>query len=154
MSTTKKLDLVQQIILQLRLTSANSVMYSQATADKANLHSTDMECLDHLMMQGPLTAGMLSKLTGLTSGTMTALIDRLEEAGYVRRERGQEDRRQVLVIPNEAKINAELTPITAPLGAAIGELTAHFSEQELAVIAEFLAKANQIAAEEITRLRS
>ncbi len=141
------------VITALRETSANSVMYSQATADKAGLHSTDMECLDHLILRGPMTAGKLCELTGLSSGTMTALIDRLERAGYVRRERGERDRRQVLVVPVEEKINKDLTPVTQPLGVAVYTALENYTEQELQLILRFLDEANGIAHHEITALR-
>lgn len=141
------------LITELRLMSANSVMYSQATADSAGLHSTDMECLDHLLLHGPMTAGRLSELTGLTSGTMTALIDRLEKAGYVRRERGERDRRQVIVAPNMEKINAELAPITMPLGEATMALMEGYSDAELHTVLKFLKEANALAQRETAALR-
>jgi DNA-binding MarR family transcriptional regulator len=146
-------ETIMAVLTALRETSANSVMYSQATADKAGLHSTDMECLDHLLLRGPMTAGRLCELTGLSSGTMTALIDRLERAGYVRRERGTRDRRQVLVVPVEEKINRDLAPITQPLGEAVYAALEDYSEQELQVILRFLNQGNAIALQEITALR-
>jgi len=146
-------DTIVAVITALRETSANSVMYSQATADKAGLHSTDMECLDHLILHGPMTAGKLCELTGLSSGTMTALIDRLERAGYARRERGTRDRRKVLVVPVEEKINEDLTPITQPLGMAVYAALLGYSEEELRLILRFLDEANGIAHQEITALR-
>ena len=146
-------ETIMAVITALRETSANSVMYSQATADRAGLHSTDMESLDHLLLRGPMTAGRLSELTGLTSGTMTALIDRLERAGYVRRERGAQDRRQVLVVPVEEKIARDLGPITQPLGEAVYAVLEAYSEQELQVIFRFLNQGNAIVLREITALR-
>jgi DNA-binding MarR family transcriptional regulator len=149
---TARPETIVSVITALRETSASSVMYSQATADKAGLHSTDMECLDHLILRGQMTAGKLCELTGLSSGTMTALIDRLERAGYVRRERGTRDRRQVLVVPVEEKINEDLAPITQPLGAAVYAALEGYSEQELQLILRFLDGANAIALEAITAL--
>jgi DNA-binding MarR family transcriptional regulator len=146
-------DTILAVLTALRETSANSVMYSQATADRAGLHTTDMECLDHLLLRGPMTAGRLSELTGLSSGTMTALIDRLEHAGYVRRERGTRDRRQVVVVPVEEKVDRDLTPITQPLGEAVYVALQAYSEQELQLILRFLNQGNAIALQEITALR-
>src|SRR6266496_5266946 len=100
MSSSKKHeDLTQELITQFRYVSANSVMFSQAVADKVGLHSTDQECLDFLLLNGPSTAGQLSKYTGLTSGAVTAMVDRLIKAGYVRREHSEEDRRKVVITP-------------------------------------------------------
>jgi DNA-binding MarR family transcriptional regulator len=150
---TARPETIMAVITALRETSANSVMYSQATADRAGLHSTDMECLDHLILHGPMTAGRLCELTGLSSGTMTALIDRLERAGYVRRERGTRDRRQVLVVPEQEKINSDLMPVTQPLGDAVYAMLQGYSEQELQLILRFLDEGNTIAHREITALR-
>ncbi len=152
-SDSAREETILALINELRLTSANSVMYSQATADRARLHSTDMECLDHLLLHGPMTAGRLSELTGLTTGTITALIDRLERAGFVRRERGQHDRRQVMVVPNMEKVDAELMPITLPLGMAVSHYLRTYSEGDLQKVLTFLKDANAIVQQEIATLR-
>ena len=61
-------------------------MFHQAIADRLGLNVTDHKCIDLLLMKGPLTAGELAGMTGLTTGAITAVIDRLEKAGFVRRE--------------------------------------------------------------------
>jgi len=152
MSSSKKHDeLTQELIKQFRYVSANSVMFSQVVADKVGLHSTDNECLDFLILNGPSTAGQLAKFTGLTTGAVTAMIDRLVKAGYVRREHSEEDRRKVVVIPNEAKIVKEISPFSMPMGNAMVTLCAEFSDDELEVITRFISKANSFAADVITQ---
>ena len=152
MSSSKKHDeLTQELIKQFRYVSANSVMFSQVVADKVGLHSTDNECLDFLILNGPSTAGQLAKFTGLTTGAVTAMIDRLVKVGYVRREHSEEDRRKVVVIPNEAKIVKEISPYSMPMGAAMVTLCAEFSDDELEVITRFISKANSFAADVITQ---
>lgn len=146
-------SLMQNLIVQIRYVSANSVMLSQTVAEKVGLHPTDNECLDFLMLNGPLTAGQLSHLTGLTTGAVTAMIDRLENAGYVRRERDPDDRRRVIVIPDREKIDAEIAPYTMPIGAAIEAICAQFSDAELEIILKFLTQANAAAVQEIANLR-
>ena len=154
MSSSKKHDeLTQELIKQFRYVSANSVMFSQVVADKVGLHSTDNECLDFLILNGPSTAGQLAKFTGLTTGAVTAMIDRLVKAGYVRREHSEEDRRKVVVIPNEAKIVKEISPYSMPMGTAMVTLCAEFSEAELEVISRFISEANRFAAEVISQTR-
>jgi DNA-binding MarR family transcriptional regulator len=147
-------DLTQALNLQFRMASANSVMFSQIVADRVGIHPTDNECLDYLLQKGPSTAGQLSKLTGLTTGAVTAMIDRLEKAGYVRREHDQADRRRVLVIPDEAKIMAEVAPHAEPMGAAFEALCAEFSEKELDTILRFITKANALSSEVISKATS
>src|SRR5687768_15782004 len=90
-------DLLRELGTILRQVSAQSVLISDTVAKQVGLNSTDLECLDLLTLAGPTTAGQLAAHTGLTTGAMTAVIDRLEHAGYVRRSRDPEDRRRVLV---------------------------------------------------------
>lgn len=146
-------QLLQALNWQFRAISANSVMFSQVVAEKVGLHSTDTECLDFLLQNGASTAGQLSKLTGLTTGAVTAMVDRLEKAGFVRREHDQEDRRRVIVIPNEDKINREITPHVMPMGVALDSVAAQFSDEELEVVLRFITRANEEAAQVITQAR-
>jgi DNA-binding MarR family transcriptional regulator len=147
------MQLVQELQTQFRLSSANSVMFSQAVAAKVGIHSTDNETLDFLLLNGPATAGQLSELTGLTTGAVTAMIDRLEKAGYVRREHDKADRRRVIVIPNEEKIYAEIAPYSMRMGMAFEALCAEFSEEELAVVLKFMTSANHAASDVIAKAR-
>jgi DNA-binding MarR family transcriptional regulator len=128
-------------------------MFSQVVADKVGLHSTDNECLDFLILNGPSTAGQLAKYTGLTTGAVTAMVDRLIKAGYVRRQHSEEDRRKVVVIPNEEKINQEISPYSIPMGKALMAVCEEFSEDQLAVIARFITKANTFATGVISQIR-
>ena len=83
----------------LRDTSAQSVLFSQAVADRVGISPTDLETLDILVRSGPMTAGRLAELTGLTTGAITGLVDRLERRGYAHREPHPTDRRSVIVQP-------------------------------------------------------
>src|SRR4026209_784701 len=88
-------DLLKQLEETLRKVSAQSVLLSDTVAKIVGLNSTDLECLDLLEIAGPTTAGRLAEHVGLTTGAMTAVIDRLERAGYARRGRDVADRRLV-----------------------------------------------------------
>jgi len=72
-------------------------IFSQAVADYAEISSSDHECLDFLNLEGRITAGRLAEVTGLTTGAITGVVDRLEKAGFVRRERDEHDRRKVFI---------------------------------------------------------
>lgn len=153
MSSRQKPDLIQELISALRLASVNFVMFSQAISDKVGINSTDNECLDLLQLRGSATAGELAKLTGLTSGSITALIDRLEKAGYAKRKFDQDDRRKVVVVPNLGKINREISPYPAALGARVVSQLEKYSERELKFLLNFFSEANETVSEEITKLR-
>ena len=153
MSTPKRKQLTQELNRQVRYLTANSVIFSKVVADKVGQHSTDLECLDFLLLSGPSTAGKLSEITGLTSGAVTAVIDRLEKAGYVRRERDKNDRRKVIVAPNKTKIDSEIAPFSMSIGVALETLSKEFSDDALEMILRFLTKANSKATEEIVKMR-
>jgi DNA-binding MarR family transcriptional regulator len=153
MSSSTREQLIQALMTQYRYVSANSVMFSQAVADKVGIPATDNECLDFLLLNGPATAGQLANLTGLTTGAITAMIDRLEKSGFVRREQDKTDRRRVIVIPNEAKIVAEIVPYAMPMGAAMEAICADFSDAEIEVILRFTKQANSKATDVIAQTR-
>ena len=152
-STRSRNELLQALNLEFRAVSANSVLFGQLVAEKVGMHPTDNESLDFLLMNGASTAGQLAKMTGLTTGAVTAMIDRLEKAGYVRREHDKQDRRRVLVIPNEEKIYRDIAPHTAPMGSALLNVSEEFSDAELAVVLRFITKANAAASDLIARTR-
>jgi DNA-binding MarR family transcriptional regulator len=99
--------LMQELEHAARRSSAQGVMFSQAVANSVGISSSDLECLDFLNLEGRVTAGRLAEVTGLTTGAITGVVDRLEKAGLVRRERDADDRRKVFIrtVPeNVAKI--------------------------------------------------
>ena len=83
---------MQELEHAVRRSSAQGVLFGQTVANRVGLSSSDMECLDFLILEGRVTAGRLAEVTGLTTGAITGVVDRLEEAGLVRRERDDHDR--------------------------------------------------------------
>lgn len=144
-------DLLQALDRVLRQVGAQSVLMSDTIAGRVGLNSTDLECLDLLFLAGPTTAGRLARHTGLTTGAMTAVIDRLERARFVRRRRDAADRRRVLVevLPRALET---LGPFYAPLASAMSRLHDRFGERELAVIVDYLSRALEASAEHVKRL--
>jgi DNA-binding MarR family transcriptional regulator len=99
--------LLQDLENAMRRSSAQGVIFGQTVANVAGISGSDLECLDFLNLEGRVTAGRLAEVTGLTTGAITGVVDRLEEAGLVRRERDEADRRKVFIaiVPeNVAKI--------------------------------------------------
>ncbi len=76
--------LQQDLVYELRQNSARAVMLHQLISEKLGLNATDHKCLDFLNRTGPVTAGQLAELTGLTTGAVTNVIDRLEQARLCR----------------------------------------------------------------------
>src|SRR5580658_3859090 len=89
-------DLVRELVRLLQDVSGQSVLYSHAVAARLGIHSTDLERPGYLG-DGPMTAGALARATGLTTGAITAVVDRLQKAGFAERAKDPADRRKVLV---------------------------------------------------------
>ena len=89
--------LMQELEEAMRRSSAQGVLFGQTVANVAGISGSDLECLDFLNLEGRVTAGRLAEVTGLTTGAITGVVDRLEKAGLVRRERDETDRRKVFI---------------------------------------------------------
>ena len=89
--------LLQELEEAMRRSSAQGVIFGQTVANVAGISGSDLECLDFLNLEGRVTAGRLAEVTGLTTGAITGVVDRLEKAGLVRRERDEADRRKVFI---------------------------------------------------------
>ena len=129
-----------------------ATLHNHAVAGAVGLHPTDHECLDLLDWAGPLTAGEIAAHLGLSTGAVTALIDRLEHGGWVRRERDSADRRRVIVHMAGAR-TAELWPIYEPLAEAINRYRDSLDAGDLRVVVEFLEQANETMADATRRVR-
>jgi DNA-binding MarR family transcriptional regulator len=138
----------------MRETSAQSVLFSQAVADRVGMNPTDLESLDILARNGPMTAGRLAEMTGLTTGAITGLIDRLERRGYARRQPHPTDRRSVIVQPLVENAERDLGPAYATMREAMAALMARYSDEDLTTILDFMTRAGTVTAEQIARLRS
>jgi DNA-binding MarR family transcriptional regulator len=115
---------------------------------------TDMQVMDLLDLIGPSTAGQLADLMGLTTGTFTGILNRLEKAGLVHRERDPNDGRRVIVRLARGKdVMHEVSSIFAPRGHAWDELASHYNDEQLASLLEFLKHSNMISRQELVRLR-
>jgi DNA-binding MarR family transcriptional regulator len=145
-ATHVRSELLKKLDEALRKVSAQSVLISDTVAKLVGLNATDLECLDLLYLAGPTTAGRLARHSGLTTGAMTAVIDRLEEAGFVRRLRDREDRRCVLVEALPAGIKL-IEPLYRPLAASTAQLHARYDNRELALVVDYLSNALALAAE-------
>jgi len=118
---------------------ADVVLHNQVVAQRVGLGGSDSQFVSLLNMHGPLTPGRLAELSGLTTGTVTGVIDRLERAGFVHRQRDVTDRRKVLVAPVPEAM-AELARHYAEHGRHTDAVLRRRDPDQLRVIAEFLAE--------------
>jgi len=140
--------------LQLgRELSARTLMFHAAIAEKVGLSATEHKALDLLSRAGALTAGQLAELTGLTTGAITGLIDRLEKVGFVKREKDPGDRRKVVIQPIPEKMEREIAPLFVSMGGRMEQLLSRYSVQELALINDFVTHSITILQEETAKLQ-
>jgi len=138
-------------MLALRRSSAAGVLHGQTVARRNGLNPTDMECLDLILMGGPATAGEIARRTGLSSGAVTGLIDRLEKLGLVERAADPADRRKVRVRVREDRIGS-LAAAFRPLEKRMQALLASYSEAELKLLLDFSEKSGEIMLARIAEL--
>ncbi|MGY8663732.1 MarR family transcriptional regulator [Bradyrhizobium sp. UFLA05-109] len=124
----------------MRRSSAQGVLYGQAVANVAGISGSDLECMDFLQLEGRATAGRLAEVTGLTTGAITGVVDRLEKAGYVRRERDEDDRRKVFItiVPEHL---AEIGKLYVPMQQAMHKVWSRYSDEELKLLLRFATDA-------------
>jgi DNA-binding MarR family transcriptional regulator len=145
--------LLDELSVVSRRYMASYALFNQAVADHLKLHPTDLQCLNLLSLEdGAVTTGRIAELTGLTTGSATRLVDRLEKAGYVVRERDAVDRRRVLVATVPEKI-AEFGRMWDRLGGGWYELFDGLEDAELALIIGHMRRTVDFSAEQIARLR-
>jgi DNA-binding MarR family transcriptional regulator len=99
-----------------------------------------------------MTAGQLARETGLTTGAITGVVDRLAARGYVRREEDPEDRRRVLLQADEKRAHKEIGPVFARMQKRMAQVAAEYSEAELAMLVEFCRKCEAAARDEAESL--
>jgi len=116
---------------------AGVVLHNHVVAQRVGLGPSDSQLISLLNLHGPLTPGRLAELTGLTTGTVTGVIDRLERGGFVRRERDTGDRRKILVVPVPEAM-AALSQHYRHHGEHLEAVLRRRDEAELRVIADFL----------------
>jgi DNA-binding MarR family transcriptional regulator len=133
--------------------AVKTVLFQEAIADQLGLNTTDLMCLSFLGGAEPLTAGQLAEATGLTTGSVTVMIDRLEKAGYVQREKDPTDRRRVIVRPVSKRIERDIAPLYASIGEAWERAIEGYSTQELAVILDMLTRSVVLLQEQTAALR-
>jgi DNA-binding MarR family transcriptional regulator len=148
-------EIIQAIIQKRREMSTETIMFHQNVADVLGLHITDHKCLDLIRQYGAMPAGRLAELTGLTTGAVTGIIDRLEKAGYVRRANDPKDRRRTIVEPfRNKKWERKIEAIFIPFHERMHKLLSSYSDGELTFLLDVLTKSIELTHEESKKLRT
>jgi DNA-binding MarR family transcriptional regulator len=152
-SPAERERLLEALGREMQKLIAEVVLFNQAVADRLGMNPTDLQCLNMLLETGPVAAGRLAEETGLTTGAVTGVIDRLERAGYAWRERDPKDKRRVIVHPLPERARGEIGPLYASIGQSFAEMCSRYDEGELALILDFVTQSHPLNREETARLR-
>ena len=150
----ERADLTAEFAASMRRTGSLMQLMGQAAADRIGINATDLNCLNLLSFSGQMTAGQLAKATGLSTASITGVIDRLEEAGFVFRERDAQDRRRVVVRLVTERAVRDVASVFLPMLRAWLRLAEQFSDDELRLIVNFYGQMERLLREQITRLRA
>lgn len=151
----KREEIIEAINDKFREMSTETILFHQVIANVLGLHITDHKCLDLIYRFGAMPAGRLAELTGLTTGAVTGIIDRLENAGYVRRTNDPKDRRRTIIEASRNKrLERKLGLIFTPLHERMYKLLSSYSDNELAFLLDAMHKTLEETREESKKLRS
>ena len=135
MTKPTKTDLEKRTLMAVRDYGVNLTQFRNAMSERAGLNVSDMECLRLLFQKGIATPSELARHTGLTSGATTAMLDRLEKAGFIERRPNPDDRRGTLITPAKSGAEKAASWFEAARKAQ-AELVSSYSENELEIIAD------------------
>lgn len=135
MTYNTKTELIKRALMAVRDYGVNLTLFRNAVDEWAGLNTTDMECLRLLFQKGTATPTDLAKHTGLTSGATTAMLDRLENAGFIERRPNPDDRRGTLIAP-KASASEKVASWFESAREAQNKLISSYSESELEIIAD------------------
>jgi DNA-binding MarR family transcriptional regulator len=148
-----KEQLIDELLEQFRVSGSQDHAFDNVAAELLGVNRTDLACLDIIDRLGPLTAGEVAAQASLTTGAVTAVIDRLDRAGYARRARDPDDRRRVIV-----EVTPEFYGLAASIWGPIGDewkrMARRHTADELRRVLEFVRTGNEIEARHIDRVRA
>jgi len=145
--------LESEFLLAVRRAGSVLQLLGATSAERIGINVTDLNCLNLLALGGHLTAGDLAKQTGLTTASITGVLDRLEAAGFVRRERDPGDRRRVIVRLEAGRGMRDVAPVFAPVIAAWRAAAAQYTDDELRLLLGFQEQLERIMRERLVELR-
>jgi len=134
-------ELKRQVVIGARENGISYTLFRNAIGKKLGLNTTDFEGLDLIFFRGVATPSELSKYTGLSSGSTTAMIDRLEKSGLVTREANPNDRRGTLVALNK-EAALKVRPLFTSARVAQNKLLDGYSTRELQILADYFTKSS------------
>jgi len=141
MSRQQQEELIKSLATEVRKFIAGTILFNEKVAKELGLNGTDLQCLNLLDLKGPLKPGELAQWCALTTGGVTVILDRLEKAGYIRRESNPADRRSLIIRPVPARAR-KLRRIYQSKSDTLLKVLSGYDETGLQTILGFFQKAN------------
>ncbi|MCC7447804.1 MAG: MarR family transcriptional regulator [Anaerolineae bacterium] len=136
---SQRQQLSEQMDWALRDLSTSTVLAVTSIAQQVGMGPNDLKCAELLVRNGPMTAGQLADATGLTTGAITGIVDRLEKAGWARREPDPHDRRRVIIHPGPQDSKTVSGLYDAHM-QAMNHLLADYTDEQLRMILQFVQR--------------
>jgi DNA-binding MarR family transcriptional regulator len=154
MPASDRAELLAELSHQARVSTMWTVLLHHAIASRSGINVTDMQCINLLQLRGPMTPGQLAEAMFLTTGgAITAVIDRLEKAGMVRRSRDERDRRRVLVEAAEDGPISDLGRRFEPVAELYAKILDEYPDEKLSILLEYLTRNNEASPMVIERVK-
>jgi DNA-binding MarR family transcriptional regulator len=150
---SRKRQIFDELIYEVRRSQNATDRFDQAVADAIGLNRTDMRCLDVISREGPVPAGRLADETGLTTGAITTVLDRLERGGFARRVRDPNDRRRVLVELTPEAFQGSVNYYAAHM-ALSERLFRRYTEEQLEMFLEWVREGRELNEREAAKLEA
>lgn len=142
-SPKNRAQIISDLDWQLRTFTTSAVLAANSIAQKMGMGANDLKCAEILIRMGPMSAGKLGELAGLTTGAITGIVDRLEQAGWAKRRPDPNDRRRVIVYPGPQD-SARMEGLYDTYMDSLKKLLASYSDSELSMLTEFINKLIQL----------
>jgi DNA-binding MarR family transcriptional regulator len=151
--STGRGELIAELNMSLREVRDRLLHVTSEVGGHVGLGSTEIGLIDLIARAAPVTPGHLASMTGLNPATITGVLDRLEEGGWIRRERDAVDRRRVFVHPNFERAQ-ELGPKFGVMLKRMSDIYAGYSDKELRTLLDFMHKVRDAGDSSVNELRS
>lgn len=146
--------LLRELVSEMQRSTDVSTFFLQFVAARTGIHVTDIKVLSLLSRLGPLNASRIADLSGLTTGAITFVLDRLEKLGYARRTRSAKDRRIVLMEVNPEALAGGFGSYFMRMAEITVEATTQLTDEQLALIVHFTQKLNILAEEALQAMKN
>ena len=145
--------MLAELVVEIQRMTATGIAMSQAAAERIGMNATQLNCMSILSFSGPMSAGELAAATGLTTASITAVLDRLEQMDFIRRERDPRDRRRLVVQLNVANAATHVMPTFRPVIRAWTALLDGYTDEQVSLLLDFYRRNHAVMEGQLVTMR-